>query len=69
VQIIAPGDATLLRALAADGVGEFVVVDLGRSRVDWLKLVCGAYKPVERIALIELGRAELAAQIDWPPTS
>jgi hypothetical protein len=38
----------------------------GERGVSWPGLEPGAYKQLERSRLIELGAAELAAQIDWP---
>ena len=51
---------------AAHQVDEVVLVDPDERTVTWLALRDGAYEPVERSGLIELGPAELAARIDWP---
>jgi len=68
VEIVSPGDETWqkLPFYAAHNVDELLIVDVERRHVDWLALASGGYAPIERSALIDLGPAELAAQIDWP---
>ena len=63
-----PDDESLqkLPFFAAHDVDEVLLVDPAERTVTWLGLREGAYEPIERSALIELGPAELAAQIDWP---
>ena len=60
------GGSALLPFYAAHGVDEVRLVDPETRTVTWLALRDGAYQPVERSGLIELGPAELAAQLDWP---
>jgi hypothetical protein len=55
-----------LAGLAADRVGEVVVVDLRRRVVTWLALLDGGYRPVERSELLGLDGAALAQLISWP---
>jgi len=71
VEIVTGGEDSQRRlpGLAADGVGELVIVDLGRQTVDWLSLIGDEYRPVERSGLIVLGPEELAERIDWPPSA
>jgi Uma2 family endonuclease len=69
VEIVSPGDETWqkLPFYAKHRVDEVLIVDLEQRRVDWLALGGGGeYTAVGRSSLIELGPAELAAQIDWP---
>ena len=47
---------------------ELLIVDLEKRRVDWLGLEpSGEYRAIERSRLIELGSAELAERLGWPP--
>ena len=68
VEIRSPGDETpkKLDFYAAHQVNELVIVDPQKRTVDWLGLSDGAYRPIERSVLIDLGPAELAEKIDWP---
>lgn len=68
VEIASPGDESWkkLPFYAAHGVDEVVIVEPGERRVHWLALSDGEYHEAKRSALIDLGAAELAAQIDWP---
>jgi Uma2 family endonuclease len=68
VEIVSPGDETWqkLPFYAAHGVDELLIVDPDARVVHWLVLAGGAYQPLERSALIELGARELADRIDWP---
>ena len=53
---------------AKHGVDELLIVDLQKRSVDWLGLdPSGEYRPLDRSRLIELGPAELAERLDWPP--
>jgi hypothetical protein len=45
---------------------EALILDPDARSVHWFALADGAYRPVERSSLIELGPAELLRQIDWP---
>lgn len=68
VEILCPNDETLekLPFYAAHNVDEVLIVDPQEHAVSWLGLVEGAYEPIERSRLIELGARELADRIDWP---
>ena len=69
MEIVSPGDQTWekLSFYAAHNVDELLIVDPQERRVHWLALrPSGEYVTIERSALIALGPAELAEQIDWP---
>ncbi len=68
IEILSPDDDTWekLPFYAEHGVDELLVVDLRERKVHWLALGGGAYQPVKRSSLIELGATELAARLDWP---
>ena len=68
IEILSPGRRELqkLPFYAAHDVDEVLLVDPAERKVTWLALRDGEYAPVQRSGLIELGPAELAAQIDWP---
>ena len=68
IEIVSPGDDSWekLPFYAAHEVDELVIVEREERRVHWLRLTGTEYTPVQRSRLIELGPAELAAQIDWP---
>jgi len=68
VEIVSPNDETWdkLPFYAARGVDEVLIVDPQKRSIDWLALTDGEYRNVERSAVIELGTAELQAQLDWP---
>ena len=69
IEILSPEDEAWekLPFYAAHDVDEVAVIDPRARSVDWLGLSGDQYKPLERSALVELGPAELAARIDWPP--
>ena len=68
VEILSPGDESRqkLPFYAAHDVDEVLLVDPAERTISWLVLRDGAYQPVERSGLIDLGAAELAQRIDWP---
>jgi Uma2 family endonuclease len=68
IEIVSPGDETWnkLDHYAAHGVDELLIVDPLERTVDWLGLRDGSYEPIERSALIDLGAADLAEQLEWP---
>jgi Uma2 family endonuclease len=68
IEIVSPKDKSRDKFdfYAAHAVDEVLILDPGKRTVDWLGLDGGEYKPIEDSALIELGAAELAKQIDWP---
>jgi Uma2 family endonuclease len=68
VEIVSPGDESYkkLEFYAEHNVEEVLMIDPETKAVEWFALSGGAYTPVDRSGLIELGAAELADQIDWP---
>jgi Uma2 family endonuclease len=68
VEILSPGDESRqkLPFYAEHHVDEILLVDPEERQVTWLALRDGEYEPVQRSGLIDLGPAELAAQLDWP---
>lgn len=81
VEIVSPGDETWAKLpfYAAHEVEELLIVDPAARSIDWLALSRDTgdaghgeddrpYYAVERSELIDLGVAELAQWIDWPPT-
>lgn len=68
VEILSPGDETWqkLPFYAAHDVDELLIVDPAERTVTWFALREGEYARVERSALIRLGPAALAEQLDWP---
>jgi Uma2 family endonuclease len=68
IEIVSPGDQSWqkLPFYAKHDVDEVLIVDLSERTVTWLALREGEYRPVKRSALVALGPAELAEQIDWP---
>jgi Uma2 family endonuclease len=68
VEIISPGDETWqkLPFYATHTVDELLILDPEQHAVHWLALGDGNYSPIEHSSLIDLGREQLAEQIDWP---
>ena len=68
VEILSPDDESLqkLPFFAAHDVDEVLLVGPEERTVTWLGLRDGSYEPIARSALVALGPAGLAAQIDWP---
>ena len=68
VEIVSPGDDSYAKLpfYAARQVDEVAIVDPQERTVRWLGLAVGEYRSLERSALVELGAAELAQQINWP---
>jgi Uma2 family endonuclease len=68
LEVVSPGDETWdkLAFYAAHEVEELLIVDPQQRTVDWLTLEAGHYRPTTQSALIDLGPASLANQIDWP---
>ncbi|MGH2889018.1 MAG: Uma2 family endonuclease [Solirubrobacteraceae bacterium] len=69
IEVLSPGDETWhkLGFYAAHDVDELLIVDPDQRPVHWLALDAGEYGPVEHSRLIDLGAAELARSIEWPP--
>lgn len=68
VEIVDAGDRDgRMSAIAADRVGELMLVDPRERTVRWLVLADGAYRSVDASGVIHLDPAELAGAIDWPP--
>lgn len=70
IEIVSPGDESWdkLPFYARQGVDEVVIVDPYARAAHWLALAEGRYEPIARSRLIDLGAADLAERIDWPPT-
>jgi hypothetical protein len=68
VEIRSPDDETWqkLPFFAAHDVDEVLIVDPSDRSVAWLELREGAYQPVERSRLIDLGATQLAEHLVWP---
>lgn len=68
IEVVSPGDESWKKFdfYAKHDVDEVLIVDHKERLVHWFALQDGEYKPVERSALIELGPAELAEQLEWP---
>jgi Uma2 family endonuclease len=68
IEIVSPDDESWekLPFYAAHDVDEVLIVDPEEHAVHWLGLSGGKYRPIERSGLIDLGRDQLAEQIDWP---
>lgn len=69
VEIVSPGDETWekLDFYAAHDVDELLIVNPEKRELHWFaRQPSGDYQPIERSALIALGPAEVADQIDWP---
>jgi Uma2 family endonuclease len=71
VEIVSPGDETWekLAFYAGRQVDELLIVDPQKRSVDWLALERDEYRSIQRSRRIDLGPAELAEQIDWPPVA
>jgi Uma2 family endonuclease len=67
IEIVSPGDESWakLAFYAAHGVAEVLIVDPQERTVSWLGLEGDDYQRRERSTLIELGAADLAAQLSW----
>jgi hypothetical protein len=68
VEVLSPDDESRqkLSFYAEHHVDEVLLVDPAERSVTWLALRDGAYEPAARSGLVDLGPAELAAQLDWP---
>jgi non-ribosomal peptide synthetase component E (peptide arylation enzyme) len=68
VEVLSPDDESRqkLSFYAEHHVDEVLLVDPAERSVTWLALRDGAYEPVARSGLVDLGPTELAAQLDWP---
>jgi len=69
IEIVSPGDESWqkLPFYAQHQIDEVLIVDPAARTVHWLGLTDeGAYRELDRSGLLELGTAELTAQIDWP---
>lgn len=68
VEIVSPADETWqkLPFYAAHEVDEVLIADPAERAIHWLGLDGPEYHAIDRSALIDLGRDDLAAQIDWP---
>lgn len=69
VEILSPTDEAWqkLPFYAEHGIDELLFVDPAERSVTWMALRGEEYEPIERSEVIDLGAAELAERIDWPP--
>ncbi len=67
VEVLSPDDDTWekLSFYAAHSVEELLIVDPEERSLEWLGLVEGRYRPIERSGVIDLGTDALARQIEW----
>lgn len=70
IEVVSPGDDSWNKFdfYATHGVDEVLITDPRERTVHWFALVDGEYHPLVRSSLIDLGPAELAQRLDWPPT-
>ena len=70
VEIVSPNDESwdTLTFYAAHRVDEVIVVDPNDRSIVWMELAGDTYRRVEHSALLGVAVADVAAQIDWPPT-
>jgi hypothetical protein len=67
IAILSPGDESWAKVdfYAERAVDEPLIVDPQERTVSWLGLESGEYKHLKRSRLIELGKSQLAEQLDW----
>ncbi len=70
VEIVSPDDESWekLSFYSAHEVNEVVIADPAGRTLDWMELAGTVYHRVERSSLLDIAVADVAAQIDWPPT-
>jgi Uma2 family endonuclease len=68
MEIVSPSDESWekLPFYADHHVDEVLIVDPQQRSVEWLGLSDGAYRPIARSTVIELGADELEDALDWP---
>jgi hypothetical protein len=68
VEVVFPNDESWekLPFYADHHVDEVLIVDPQQRSVEWLGLSDGAYRPIARSTVIELGADELEDALDWP---
>lgn len=68
IEIVSPNDESYdkFSFYAAHEVDEVLIVDPAKHTCDWRGLHEGEYRPIDRSAVIDLGREQLAELIDWP---
>jgi Uma2 family endonuclease len=71
VEIISPDDESWAKLdfYAAHEMDEVLIVDPETRRVTWLARDGSGYSEADGSPLLGITAADLAAQIDWPPTS
>lgn len=71
VEIVSPDDEAWdkLAFYAAHQVDEAVIVEPRQSAIIWLRRRGDSYDRVERSTLLDVAVADIAAQIDWPPSN
>jgi len=68
IEVVSPGDESWekLPFYAARNVDEVLIVDPQQRSASWLALRDGAYAPISRSGIVDLGIDELARQLRWP---
>ncbi|MBO0767931.1 MAG: Uma2 family endonuclease [Solirubrobacterales bacterium] len=68
IEVVSPGDESWNKFdfFAAHSVDEVLIIDPYKRSVDWFGLRGDRYEPIEQSGVIDLSRAALAQQIDWP---
>jgi Uma2 family endonuclease len=68
VEIVSPGDETWekLPFYASRRVDEVLIISPQERSVHWLGLGDGAYAPIDRSRVLDLGPGELAERLEWP---
>jgi len=71
VEVLSPHDDTpkKLPFYLARGVAELVVADPVARTIEWFRADGAAWVPVDRSALLDVGTAELAMEVEWPPVT
>lgn len=71
VEIVSPDDETWakLAFYAAHSVDEIVIADPRDRSLVWLRLEKGEYQRVDHSTVLDVDVADVAGQIDWPPTA
>jgi Uma2 family endonuclease len=69
VEIVSPDDETWekLPFYAEHDVDEVVIVDPRTRTLTWLRLESGEYISVTHSRVLDVGVADIADQVDWPP--
>jgi Uma2 family endonuclease len=71
VEVVSPGDESRQKLGFYLGVGveEVLIIDPDTRTVEWFARVADAFEPTAGSVLLGITAADLAARIDWPPSS